>query len=219
MNSKPQLLGTGSLILAAFIWGTAFIPTRYLGSQGISVFLELLVRYSVPLLIFGILSFKQIRKTPKELVKKCMLTGLILFSALTLSIYGVRAIKYGSMGLLLISLNVVFVPLYFVIAKQKRISLLLIVAVILSLLGSVLLTYSNLGFSFDIGTVFCFLASLCYTAYIILCSKILTEDIPANVLQFFQSMTFVVLCIPLAIITQSFDANINFSDTNLHLKN
>lgn len=184
------------LLISSLIWGTAYIPTRYLGTQNVGVFFELLVRYAFPMVIFAIIAFKDIRKTSKTDMKKYMLTGLMLFLALTLAVYGVRAITYGSMGLLLISLNTIFVPLYLVVAKKQKIAKMLIAASILSMCGAVLLTLnSDLKIKIELGFVLCILASVCFSAYIILCSKVLkgTDTKPA-VLQFFQSLVFVALC-------------------------
>lgn len=216
MNLKYSL-GVLLLLLASFIWGIAYIPTRYLGSEGVSVFLELLVRYSFPIIIFGVFSYNKITKVSTEEIKKCMLTGLVLFLALALSVYGIREIEYGSMGLLLISLNLIFVPLYFVIVKKSKISKKLLIASLIAIFGIYLLTMGKGVAKLNIGAILCFLASFAYTAYIILSSSILSKDTHPITLHFYQSLTFVTLCLPLVLLNYESIANINWGNTNLYL--
>ena len=216
MNLKYSL-GVVFLLLASFIWGIAYIPTRYLGEQGVSVFFELLVRYTFPVIIFGIFSNSKITKVSKQEIKKCMLTGLVLFLALSLSVYGIRKIEYGSMGLLLISLNLIFVPLYFVIIKKSKISKILLVSSVMAMFGIVLLTVNKNSTSLNVGSLLCFLASLAYSAYIILCSNVLSKDIHPITLHFYQSFTFVILCLPLVLLNYESILNINWDNRTLYL--
>ncbi len=215
MNKKKGMI---LLLISSLIWGTAYIPTRYLGSQNVGVFFELLIRYAFPLVIFAIIAFKDIKNTSKTDMKKYMLTGLMLFSALALAVYGVRAISYGSMGLLLISLNTIFVPLYLVVAKKQKISKMLIIAAIMSMCGVVLLTMDNFKIKIDLGFVLCLLASVCFSAYIILCSKILKgTNAKPSVLQFYQSLVFVALCSILVLTDIKSVQAIDFSNINVFI--
>ena len=214
MNSK-SLLGAFFLLCASLIWGIAYIPTRYLGEQNVSPFLELLVRYTIPFLIFGSIYFKKIIKTPFHIIKNCVLTGIVLFFAIVTSIYGIRMIQYGSMGLLLLSLQVIFVPIYFTIFKKQKLSFILSIAIILSFTGTVILTGST-DTSLNLGALLCFLASLGYTIYIILCSKILTAEVEPTILQFYQSATFILLCLPIVLWNNNSIQMIDWSNANLY---
>ena len=216
MNLRYSL-GVVLLLLASFIWGIAYIPTRYLGQEGVSVFFELLVRYTFPVIIFGVFSNSKIAKVSKEEVKKCMITGLVLFLALVFSVYGIRKIEYGSMGLLLISLNLIFVPLYFVIIKKSKISKILLTASVMAMFGIFLLTVNDKTSSLNIGSLLCFLASLAYSAYIILCSSVLSKDTHPITLHFYQSLTFVILCLPLVLLNYESILNINWDNKILYL--
>ncbi len=216
MNLRYSL-GVVLLLLASFIWGIAYIPTRYLGQEGVSVFFELLVRYTFPVIIFGVFSNSKIAKVSKEEVKKCMITGLVLFLALVFSVYGIRKIEYGSMGLLLISLNLIFVPLYFVIVKKSKISKILLTASVMAMFGIFLLTINDKTSSLNIGSLLCFLASLAYSAYIILCSSVLSKDTHPITLHFYQSLTFVILCLPLVLLNYESILNINWDNKILYL--
>ncbi len=211
MNSQ-SLLGGVLLLGASFIWGIAYIPTRYLGEQNVSVFLELLIRYSFPFTIFGLIYFKKIIKTPFSIIKKCLLTGSILFFSIVCTIYGIRIVQYGSIGLLLVSLNIILVPLYFVFYYKQKLPGNLIVGSALSFTGIVLLTIGTSNTPLNIGIFLCILASIGYTFYIIICSKMLTGDLEPGILQFFQSLSFLILCTPLILLQKDSFSNVNWSN-------
>lgn len=197
---NQSLIGIGSLIIASFIWGIAYIPTRYLGNNHFGVFFEVLIRYSIPALLFGILYFKQLKNASFSKLKKCFIAGIILFLSLILSIQGIRTIQYGSIGLLLISLNIIFVPVFNSIIFKHKIPKIIVICIIMSLGGTALLTWGTPSVPPNIGTLLCFLASIGYSFYIIFCSHILETNTSAGVLQFCQSIIFVILSIPLFII-------------------
>ena len=214
MNSK-SLLGTFLLLGASFIWGIAYIPTRYLGANNVSVFLELLIRYSFPFVIFGIIYFQKVFKTPFNIIKNCLITGSVLFFAIICSIYGLRMVQYGSIGLLVLSLNVIFVPLYFVIHYKQKLSKNLITGIILSFTGTIILTIGSANTPLNIGVVLCLFAGIGYTAYIILCSKILPTDLNPGIVQFYQSVPFIILCVPIVLFQSTSSTAINWSNPTL----
>ena len=214
MNSK-SLLGTFLLLGASFIWGIAYIPTRYLGANNVSVFLELLIRYSFPFVIFGIIYSQTIFKTPLSIIKNCLITGSVLFFAIICSIYGLRMVQYGSIGLLVLSLNVIFVPLYFVIHYKQKLSKNLIIGIILSFTGTIILTIGTTNTPLNIGVILCLLAGIGYTAYIILCSKILPSDLNPGIVQFYQSVPFIILCVPIVLFQSTSSTAINWSNPTL----
>ena len=200
MFKKKTLLGVLLLLSAAFIWGVAFIPTRFIGEAGLSPFLELFIRNACPFIIFGTIFHKKIRLASKSTIKNSMLVGSILFVAILLSIYGIRMIEFGSTGILLISIDVILVPLFFVLFKKKFISPVLLIASFLSLSSSLMLAWGNLSNPFNLGVLLCLLASFGYSAYIIMCSKVLDGDTHPIALQFYQSLTFMLWCIPFVLI-------------------
>lgn len=214
MHSK-SLLGVFLLLGASLIWGVAYIPTRYLGANNVSVFLELLIRYSFPFVIFGIIYFQKVFKTPFSVIKNCLITGSVLFFAIISTIYGLRMVQYGSIGLLVLSLNVIFVPLYFVIHYKQKLSKNLIIGIVLSFTGTTILTIGTSNTPLNIGVILCLFASIAYTAYIILCSKILLADLNPGLVQFYQSIPFIILCIPIVLFQSYSSETINWSNPTL----
>lgn len=226
MNRKA-VTAIAALLVASLIWGVAFIPTRYNGEIGIGVFFEILFRYTVPLIIFGVIAFKKIKVTSKTVIRNSVITSVCLFLALSCSIYGVRAVTYGSIGILLISLSVILVPIASMLIYKKRVPLILFLSATVSLTaiivltreqgallissvepaditGAVASTVSNATHTItpNIGILICVIASFGYTAYILLSNRMMKNDTPPEVLLFFQSLTFVVLSIPLVLILE-----------------
>ncbi len=223
MNGKA-VTAIIALLVASLIWAVAFIPTRYNGELGIGVFFEILFRYTVPLIIFGVIAFKKIKCTSKTVIRNSVITSVCLFVALSCSIYGVRAVSYGSIGILLVSLSVILVPIASMLIYKKRVPLILFLSATVSLTAIIILANEQ-GALFvssvdplditgtisstvsgatniitpNIGILICVVASFGYTAYILLSNRIMKNDTPPEVLLFFQSLTFVVLSIPLVL--------------------
>ncbi|MGL4393865.1 MAG: DMT family transporter [Brevinema sp.] len=194
-------LGLIALVAASLIWGIAFIPTRTLGQNGISIFFELLIRYTIPTILILLLKQKVIFSSSKKTILSGIVMGVILFIALSFSIYGIQNITHGSMGMLMMSLYIVLVPLASFVITKHKISPIMILAIIFASIGSMMLSWGNGQFMLDKGTIFCALASITYTIYILLGSKILHGNADAFVIQFYQSIAVIVLCIPFLMIT------------------
>ena len=225
--NRQAVTATIALLVASLIWGVAFIPTRYNGELGIGVFFEILFRYTVPLIIFGIIAFKKIKDTSKVVIRNSIITSVCLFLALSCSIYGVRAVTYGSIGILLISLSVILVPIASILIYKKRVPLILFLSATVSLTAIIILTREQGALLIStveqsdikgvispivnsatntitpqIGIFICVIASFGYTAYILLTNRMMKNDTPPDVLLFFQSLTFVVLSLPLVLIVE-----------------
>lgn len=201
MNTKISSIF--AILCSSCIWAIAFIPTRYLGTQGVSVFSEIFIRYLIPACVLFFFFRSHIQNNISlDNILKAMLTGAILWIALVFAIYGVRKIEHGSMGLLLVTLYVLLVPLASAFLYKKIPSLRLIVCAILCFSGVSLLVIGQPLGTPNIGTLLCFLASIFYASYLILCGIILEKTFSVVVLHFYQSITAVLLCIPFMIIIE-----------------
>ncbi|MGL4987388.1 MAG: DMT family transporter [Treponemataceae bacterium] len=184
------------LFFSSFIWGLAYIPTRFLGSQGFGVFFELLWRFSIPVFILGIVFFKTIKKMTFDQKKYSVIAGLVLFVGLFCAVQGLRIVSSPTVGFFLLSLNTIFIPLYFFFRFKKRSSMLILITSIGALIGSVLMAWGDPRVPPNFGTLLCFLSTIAFSAYIVISSTIVKNTEPAGVL-FFHCIAFVVLCIPL----------------------
>lgn len=185
-----------ALLCSSFILAVTFIPTRYLGTQGVGVFSEIFIRYLVPSLLLLCFFNKELKGISRRIRINAMLTGVFLWLALIFAIYGIRTIEYGSMGLLLVTLYVLIVPFLSAILDKKLPSPLLMICAFLCFGGlSLLIIGKPLGTP-NIGTLLCFIASIFYALYLLFSSKILDTKLSAYALHFYQSITLVTLCIP-----------------------
>lgn len=191
-----QQIGLLSLLGASFIWGVAYIPTRHLGQNNVSVFFEILVRYTIPSIVILLLFFKDIISSSPQLIWKSILLGIVLFISLSLSIFGIQQMSYGSLGLILISLHIILVPIASFLFFRRKISFILAISIAISIIGTVILYSEGLIFSINKASLLCILASIGYTIYILLASKILNSSHSFSVIQFYQSITIIIFCIP-----------------------
>ncbi|MGL4562899.1 MAG: DMT family transporter [Brevinema sp.] len=204
MKKNPSFadkIGLISLLGASIIWGIAYIPTRILGQHNISVFFEIFVRYTIPTILIFILNIKEIMSISKKIICGSFLMGIILFIALSLSIYGLQNITHGSMGMIMMSLYIILVPLVSFVIFKQQISMIIIFCLLLSSIGSLLLSWGDGSFVYDKGTFLCSLASIAYTIYILLSARVLHDTSYAFGVQFYQSITIIACSIPFLIKT------------------
>ena len=193
---QTKLTSIFALLCSSLILAVAFIPTRYLGIQGVGVFSEIFIRYLTPTVLLIIFFQKHIYTISYRSIIQSMITGSLLWIALIFAIYGIRTIEYGSMGLLLVTLYVLLVPLATTVLYKKKPSLRLIICAFFCFAGlSLLIIGEPLGKP-NIGTLLCFLASIFYASYLIFSNNILETHTSPFALHFYQSISLVLLSIP-----------------------
>lgn len=193
---KDPVSGGLLLLCASFIWGFAFIPTRYLGKLGFGVFFEILCRFSGPIILLTPFFAKRIFSMPKEDIKNSVLAGMTLFSGIVLTVLGLRMVQYGTAGVFLLSLYTLFVPLYFALRFRQKIAPSVLAAVALAVFGALCLAWGNPGSPPNMGTLLCLLASLSYAGYIIFCAS-KAQNVSPQGFQFFQCLGILALALPL----------------------
>lgn len=185
-----------ALLCSSLLLAMAFIPTRYLGTQGVGVFSEIFIRYLTPAILLIIFFPRCVRTISRRSIIQSMITGVLLWIALIFAIYGIRTIEYGSMGLLLVTLYVLIVPFITAILERRLPSITLVLCAIVCFAGLTLLIIGKPLGRPNIGTLLCFLASIFYAFYLIFSSSILDSNISAFSLHFYQSIAIVIISIP-----------------------
>ena len=198
---QDRLRASCILLFSAFIWAVAFIPTRYLGTIGVSVFTEILVRYATPFFYF-LFFFPAVWKIRSISALQSFCNGCILWAALACAIYGVRKIEYGSLGILLMTSYVLLVPLTTAIINKKIPSIKLLLCSIFTLLAiGALVVGKPLGTP-NLGTFLCIFSSFLFTVYLIFSSHILKQGISTYSLHFYQSLGCIIPSLPLVFLIQ-----------------
>ncbi|MDE7469619.1 MAG: DMT family transporter [Desulfovibrionaceae bacterium] len=193
---RTKITSICALLCSSFLLAAAFIPTRYLGTQGVGVFSEIFIRYLVPACILALFFPHCMRTVSRRALLQSMLTGILLWIALIFAIYGIRTIEYASMGLLLVTLYVLLVPLATTVIDKKMPSLRLLMCATLCFCGLALLIIGKPLGTPNLGTLLCFLASIFYASYLLVSSHILDTKLSAYSLHFYQSITLAILSIP-----------------------
>lgn len=132
-----RLKADAGLLLAALIWGTAFVPQRIIGQQG-SVHLFNAARFLLATgLLWAGLRFHPLGK--RDFWRWALLSGLFLFAGSALQQAGLQYTTAGNAGFIT-SLYTVLVPVLLFLAWKEKPSLLTAAAVLLAVLGAYLLS-------------------------------------------------------------------------------
>ncbi len=151
---KERILGTVALLLASLIWGATF-PFQREAMQAVTPLFFTAVRFSLATLVMA--GLWQARRTlsipflatPKSKLpwKTGAVAGVFLSMGICFQQIGLIGTESGKAGFLT-GLYLVWVPLI-VALRTRKISLLIILATILSLFGTILLSQFHLSFQFN----------------------------------------------------------------------
>ncbi len=175
------------LLLAAAIWGFAFVAQR-LGMDYVGPFTYTAARFTlgcmvlVPFLILRKPDFSRIRKEKKATRRKFLLLqialGLILFGGISLQQYGLLFTTAGNAGFIT-GLYVVFVPIVGSFIGH-RISMSLWIGIILAAAGLYFLSIRP-GTGINPGDVYVFGCALFWTAHVLLIGYLAPRRNPVHI--------------------------------------
>ncbi len=146
-----------SLLLVALIWGSTYVASKYVVTT-VPVMQFLFIRFVLTTIIMLPLTVGAIRKANRSTWITGIVFGGFLFAIFTLETYGVANTSAANAGFI-ISLFAVLVPVVDSIVYRKRPKMGLLGAVIVSVIGTSLLTLH--GYHINIGDFFVFGAALC----------------------------------------------------------
>lgn len=206
-----QTRGTLLLVLAAFIWGTAFVA-QSVGMDYIGPFTFNGVRNLVACVALSpvILFFDARRKrsgiikpeySNKLYIKGGIICGVFLFAASSLQQIGIQYTTAGKAGFLT-ALYIVFVPVLGIFFKKKT-GPMVWICVIIALAGAYLLSVKE-GFTIAYSDIYLLLCAVLFSWQIIAVDKYapLTDNVK---LSFVQFLTTGVISTAIAMITESPD--------------
>ncbi|QSO55191.1 DMT family transporter [Alicyclobacillus curvatus] len=127
-----------SLLLVALVWGTTYVASKDVVSS-VPVMQFLFIRFLLTTVLMLPLTFGAIRKADRYTWLTGIIFGLFLLAIFTLETYGVASTSAANAGFI-ISLFAVMVPLIQSLVYRKRPKMTLLGAVIVSVLGTALLT-------------------------------------------------------------------------------
>jgi drug/metabolite transporter (DMT)-like permease len=154
-----------SVLLVALIWGTTYVASKDVVSN-VPVMPFLFIRFLLTTILMLPFTFSALRKADHSTWITGIVFGLFLFSIFTLETYGVANTSAANAGFI-ISLFAVMVPLIHSIVERKRPKLTLLGAIIVSVLGTALLTlhgyHINIGDFLVLGAAFCRAVQMTFT--------------------------------------------------------
>ncbi len=172
------------LFVLSFLWAaTTIVMKVFISQMAPSHFM--LGRFSLAAIIFYALRHKQIRITKSSFIHGAY-TGFFLFLAYYFSIVALQHTTASKAGFL-VSLAVLWVPIFQLLIKRKMPNRWVVMTVVLSLVGLYLISGLD-GIGFNYGDFFALLCSLAYTFYILYIDKYI-DEIDGN------QMTFIILLI------------------------
>lgn len=154
-----------SLLLVALVWGTTYAASKDVVSS-VPVMEFLFIRFVLTTILMLPVTFGAIRKADRSTWVTGIIFGLFLFAIFTLETFGVATTTAANAGFI-ISLFAVLVPLIQSLVYRKRPKLTLLGAVIISVLGTALLTlhgyHINIGDFLVLGAAFCRALQMTFT--------------------------------------------------------
>lgn len=176
-----------TLLLAAAIWGFAFVAQR-MGMDYVGPFTYTATRFTLgclvllPFLLFRRPDFSQIKKETPSSRKKFMslqlLLGLILFGGISLQQYGLLFTTAGNAGFIT-GLYVVFVPIAGIFIGH-RIHLNLWIGILLAAAGLYFLSITP-GFAINPGDLYVFGCAVFWTAHVLLIGYLAPRRDPVHI--------------------------------------
>ena len=171
--NKTKWTSNAALFLAAIIWGFAFVAqvegTKYIGSLTMIGF-----RFAIGILSLlpVVLIFERGRtdKAQRVLtVKASVITGIVLFCALTLQQYGIEITASAGISGFITGLYMIFVPIAYLFFFGKKTGVQVWIGAVCAFAGLFLLCYKpGQGVTFGWGEVLLLLGAFFWTAHVML---------------------------------------------------
>lgn len=195
---RKTLLGTFSLFIAAFIWGTAFVA-QDVGMEYVDPFTFQSVRsfvgglFLLPVILIAdcLKSKRSDFKTPTTSNNKATLIGgiccgVVLSVAACFQQFGIKFSSVGKAGFIT-ALYVIFVPLCSIFLK-KKVRPIVFISAFLAAIGLYLLCMTE-SFSLSFGDTLLLICALSYTGHIIVIDKFSQQAdcIKLSCIQFFTA--------------------------------
>lgn len=180
MDTKKQ--ADLQMLLVTLLWGSSYLFMKE-GLGSIQEINLIALRFGFAFLLLGILFYKKWSYVTVRLVGQGFILGAVLFMAFVFITYGVKRTSTSQAGFL-ISLSVVFVPLFTSLWGRKLPSRKMAGCIILAVIGISLLTLDQ-SLSIGSGDLLCILGAMMYAVYIIV-SGVMVRKGDAIVLSILQ---------------------------------
>lgn len=158
-----QLRADVLLLLATVGWGASYLLMK-MGLDSVGEFTLIALRFGIAFLLAAAFFSKRLRQTNFQTIKYALLLGLLLFLVFVTVTFGLNTTTTTNAGFI-VSLTVIFVPLFSIFIFKKKIELKLILSILIALTGIALLTIHP-PFKMMAGDLLCIGTALSYALHI-----------------------------------------------------
>lgn len=205
--NKQTLKSGALLLLAALIWGFAFVcqsESVNLISAYVINFSRSILAFLALLLVSYLFDLKKkkdgvfVESDKKQLITGGVLSGICLFVATTLQQVGIYYTTAGKAGFIT-SLYIIFVPLIGIFLK-KKVGLNIWVSVIIAICGFVMLCFNDLDLKdgINIGEILILICAIFFALQIIVVDKYV-DRVDGVKLSCIQFLVVTILSLPIAL--------------------
>ncbi len=152
-----QIVADMSLLFVAIVWGSSYLATKIILID-YEVFPFLFIRFAFTVIILLFFTWKSLKNATMGTWITGIILGLFLAGIFTSETWGINFTTSSNAGFL-ISLTIIFTPLVESIVSRSRLRLGILFAVLLSVVGTGLLTLKQ-GYQFNIGDLLIIVAAL-----------------------------------------------------------
>jgi Permeases of the drug/metabolite transporter (DMT) superfamily len=156
MSRNKQWLTDLSLLFIAVVWGSSYLVTKVVLTD-IPVYPFLFIRFLLTVIIMATFTWRKLIEATRQTWLSGIIFGLFLAAIFSSETWGIHFTSVSNAGFL-ISLFVIFTPLVESVISKKRLHTGILGVVLLSVIGTFLLTMNN-GYHFNIGDVLILLAA------------------------------------------------------------
>ncbi len=170
---RTKWTSNAALFLAAIIWGFAFVA-QVTASDLIGTFTMIGVRFTICIIfLLPIVLLFERGKTDKAeralTFKASVITGIVLFCALSLQQYGIQQTASAGISGFITALYMIFVPIVYLVLFRRKTGVQVWIGAVFALVGLFLLCYKpGDGISFGFGELLLLIGAFCWTAHVML---------------------------------------------------
>lgn len=180
----------GLLLMAAAMWGSSFVASKYCINSGMLQFEIVFYRFALGSVLTALVFWKQLRHPTRSAVRTGVLLGLLTVVTFTLEMYGL-AMTQATKASFLTATNIVMMPFLYALFCGVRPTRYSLLAAVLAMTGVGFLSLTDGFGSFAVGDLLLLLDAATYGLNSICLVKLGGEDSRVQI-SFFQFLTTAV---------------------------
>jgi len=177
-----QTKANGMLAIVTIFWGASYLFMK-MGLSSLPPFYFIALRFLLAFLLAGVIFHQRLWRVDRRTIQHAFLLGTLLFLVFAFVMMGVQSTTTSHAGFL-VSLTVIFVPLFSALFFKQKLARQVVIGVVLTTVGIALLTLKG-GFTIKQGDLLCILAAVCYAMHIVVTGQLTqrSDSVALGILQ------------------------------------